>query len=244
MHEVSPTALLTGGSSGIGAHLCRELLEEGYTVVNVARRAAPFKHDRLHDYCVDLADRAATAAIAAQVVREHAITTLIHNAGVIRPALLDEVDLSDLDYLSQLHLGAAIQLAQAVLPTMRAARFGRIVLIGSRAALGLQTRTAYSATKSGMLGMTRTWAMELGPEGITVNCVAPGPIAETEMFEAVVPESSEKARQIAASLPVRRLGSPADVSRAVLFLVHPDNGFITGQSLMVCGGASLGSLAL
>jgi NAD(P)-dependent dehydrogenase (short-subunit alcohol dehydrogenase family) len=127
---------------------------------------------------------------------------------------------------------------------MKRAQYGRIVLIGSRAALGLQTRTNYAATKCGMTGLARTWALELGQHGITVNCVAPGPIAATEMFHAVVPEGSEKMQQMAASIPVRRLGQPDDVARAVMFMLAPGNGFVTGQTLMVCGGASLGSLSL
>jgi 3-oxoacyl-[acyl-carrier protein] reductase len=237
-------AVVTGGSTGIGASICRALLDAGYTVVNLARRPAAIAHTHLHNLTLDLADRSATAQAAHEVSTRFPVTTLIHNAGVIRPALLEAVDLADLDYLNQLHLGAPIQLAQAFLPSMKAAGFGRIVLVGSRAALGLQTRTSYSATKSGMLGMTRTWALELGPLGITVNCVAPGPIAETEMFEAVVPQDSDRERQIAASLPVRRLGRPDDVARAVMFLASRDSGFITGQALMVCGGASLGSLTL
>jgi len=127
---------------------------------------------------------------------------------------------------------------------MQARGFGRIVLITSRAALGLQTRTSYSATKSGMMGMARTWALELGPSGITVNTVAPGPIQDTEMFEAVVPKGSDKVTTMAAGIPVQRLGRSVDVAHAVCFLAHEASGFITGQTLMVCGGASLGSLAL
>ncbi|MCB1733386.1 MAG: SDR family oxidoreductase, partial [Halieaceae bacterium] len=121
---------------------------------------------------------------------------------------------------------------------------GRIVLISSRAAMGLETRTCYSATKSGMVGMARTWALELAARGITVNVVAPGPIAETEMFHDVIPENSEKMAQVAQSIPVKRLGRPADVSRAVAFFLAPENSFVTGQTLFVCGGASIGSLAL
>jgi NAD(P)-dependent dehydrogenase (short-subunit alcohol dehydrogenase family) len=236
------TAVVTGGSTGIGAAICGALLAEGYRVINLARRAAD--DPRVENVCVDLADRAATREAAAAIAARMPVTTLVHNAGLIRAALLEDVQLEDLDYLEQVHIGAAITLAQAFLPAMKAARFGRIVLIGSRAALGLQTRTSYSATKSGMTGMTRTWALELGAHGITVNCVAPGPIAATEMFHAVVPAGSEKEQQLAAGIPVRRLGQPDDVARAVMFMVDPGNGFVTGQTLMVCGGASLGSLAL
>jgi NAD(P)-dependent dehydrogenase (short-subunit alcohol dehydrogenase family) len=237
------TALVTGGSAGIGAGICRHLLEDGYTVLNLSRRPSPFEHDRLHNYTVDLADLEATATVAAQVAADHQVTDLIHNAGVIRPALLGSVDLADMEMVSNIHIGAAITLAQAVLPGMKAAGNGRIILISSRAALGLQTRTCYSATKSGMMGMARTWALELGPEGITVNVVAPGPIAETEMFDDAIQEQ-EKRDAIAASIPVKRLGNPSDVARAVQFFLAPENSFITGQTLLVCGGASLGSLSL
>jgi 3-oxoacyl-[acyl-carrier protein] reductase len=239
-----PIAVVTGGSTGIGASICTHFLDAGYRVINLARRAAAFEHAALENICVDLADREATREAAAAIAARATVTTLVHNAGVIRPALLEDVDLADLDYLNNIHLAAPITLAQAFLPAMKAARFGRIVLIGSRAALGLQRRTNYSATKCGMTGLARTWALELGQHGITANCVAPGPIAATEMFHAVVPDGSEKMAQMAAGIPVRRLGAPADVARAVLFMAAPGNGFITGQTLMVCGGASLGALAL
>ena len=126
---------------------------------------ADIDHPKLHSIEVDLADRAATAQAAAELVRRFEVTTVVHNAGVIRPALLADVKLDDLDALVDLHLGCAIQLVQAALPAMRAQRFGRVVLLSSRAALGLPTRTSYSATKAGMLGMARTWALELGARG-------------------------------------------------------------------------------
>ncbi len=238
------TALVTGASTGIGAHICETLLADGYNVVNVSRRPSPVQHPKLHNYSIDLSDAEATTEVAAEIATQHRITDLIHNAGVIRPALLGSVDLADLEMLTRIHLGAAITLAQAALPAMREAGNGRIVLISSRAAMGLETRTCYSATKSGMVGMARTWALELGADGITVNVVAPGPIAETEMFDDAIPQDSEKRGQIANSIPVKRLGSPADVTRAVQFFLTEENSFVTGQTLFVCGGASIGSLSL
>jgi len=237
------TALVTGGSAGIGKSICRHLLDGGYTVLNLSRRASDEKHERLIDHSVDLADVEATREAITELADEYDITTLVHNAGVIRPDLIEEVQLRDLQYLANLHLSAAILLVQGVLGAMKDAAFGRIVIIGSRAMLGLETRTAYSATKAAQIGLVRTWAMELGQYGITVNAVAPGPIV-TDMFTEVVPEGSDKAAQIAAGLPVRRLGRPDDVARAIMFLAAPENGFVTGQCLFVCGGASLGSLAL
>jgi len=236
-------AVVTGGSAGIGLAICEQLLADGVEVVSLARRRCPIEHPRLHSVEVDLLDRAATAAAAREVAGRFVVTTVVHNAGVIRPALLPDVELDDLDALVELHLGAAIQLVQATLPAMRAQRFGRIVLLSSRAAVGLATRTSYSATKAGMLGMARTWALELAGDGITVNVVAPGPI-RTDMFHDVVPAGSEKERALAAAVPVRRLGEAADVARAVRFFADPGNGFVTGQVLYVCGGTSVGSLTL
>ncbi|MDH3719828.1 MAG: SDR family oxidoreductase [Planctomycetota bacterium] len=238
-----PTALVTGGSAGIGESIITHLLDDGYRVLNLSRRASSHKHDNLIDRQVDLSDVDATRDAIRELAGEYKITSLVHNAGVIRPDLIEDVKLADVDYLTNLHLHASIALVQGILDTMKAASFGRIVLIGSRAMLGLETRTAYSATKAAQVGLVRTWAMELGKHGITVNAVAPGPIV-TDMFTEVVPEGSAKAEQIAQSIPVKRLGRPDDVARAVMFLLSPDNGFITGQCLFVCGGASLGSLSL
>ena len=237
------TALVTGGSAGIGKSICQYLLADGYTVLNLSRRESDEKHDKLIDCPVDLADMAATRQLIDDIAGRYEVTTLIHNAGVIRPDLIEDVNLADLDYLTNLHLGAGILLTQGVLDAMKTKGFGRIVIIGSRAMLGLETRTAYSATKAAQIGLVRTWAMELGQHGITVNAIAPGPVV-TDMFTEVVPEDSDKAEQIAAGLPVKRLGRPDDVARAVMFLASPENGFVTGQCLFVCGGASLGSLSL
>jgi 3-oxoacyl-[acyl-carrier protein] reductase len=237
-------ALVTGGSTGIGAEIARQMLDAGYEVISLARRKPSFKHAKLHPVEVDLLDAAATAQAAADVASRFAVTHFIHNAGAIRPALLPAVKSSDLDALTQLHLGAAITLAQATLPAMKRSKFGRIVLMSSRGALGLATRTAYAATKAGMVGMARTWALELAGDGITVNVVAPGPISDTEMFRSIVPENSEREKALAAAIPVQRLGQSDDVARAVMFFCDRANGFVTGQTLYVCGGASLGSIVI
>ena len=236
-------AVVTGGSAGIGLAICQDLLERGYEVVSMARRACPISHPRLHSVEVDLMDRAATGQAAAEVARRFEVSVIVHNAGVIRPALLPEVKLDDLQALMELHLGCAIQLVQAVLPGMRARRHGRVILMSSRAALGAQTRTAYSATKAGMLGMARTWALEFAADGITVNTVAPGPV-HSEMFYDVIPAGSEREHKLAASIPVGRIGEPSDVARAIAFFADEAAGFVTGQVLYVCGGASIGSISL
>ncbi len=235
--------MVTGGSAGIGLAICEQLLAEGCEVVSLSLEACPIAHPRLHSLVVDLTDRAATAEAAAELARRFAPTTLVHNAGVIRPALLADVKLADLDALVELHLVAAIQLMQAMLPGMREHRFGRIVLISSRAALGAATRSAYSATKAALLGLARTWALELAVDGITVNVVAPGPI-RTDMYHGIVAPGSEQDLRLAASIPVGRIGEAGDVARAVAFFAAPANGFVTGQTLFVCGGSSVASLKL
>ncbi len=239
-----PIAIVTGGSAGIGAAICRSLLEAGYEVISLARRRPDWSHEALHAIEVDLIDARATEQAAGSIAREFAVDTVVHNAGAVREDLLADVSQKDLHDLTQLHLGAAVLIVQAVLPGMRERQFGRIVLISSRAALGLQKRTAYSATKAGMIGMARTWALELAPTGITVNVVAPGPIADTDMFREVVPENSERTAVLARTIPVGRLGRSDDIARAVMFFADPQNSFVTGQLLYVCGGASVSSFSL
>ena len=238
------TAIVTGGSTGIGLAICRRLLANGLQVINLSRRPAGLAAPGLISVGVDLMDPAATREVANRIVREHQVTTVVHNAGAIREKNLEAVEPDDLQALFNLHLAAPVALVKAALPAMRAARHGRVVLVSTRAVLGLAKRTAYASTKAGMLGMARTWALELGPEGVTVNVVAPGPIAETEMFDGVVPAGDPRREQLARTIPVRRLGNPDDVAQAVEFFVRPEAAFITGQVLYVCGGTSVGSLTL
>lgn len=234
-------AIVTGGSAGIGRSIVEHLLAAGHRVWSLAREATPIEHPMLHSRVVDLTDLAATRETARAICAQDTVSVLVHNAGAMRPALLPDVDLDDLHALVDLHLGSAVVLAQAVLPGMRAQRHGRIVLVSSRALLGLATRTSYSATKAGLVAMARTWALELGADGITANVVAPGPVV-TDMFHEVIPRDEARVAQLAQAVPVRRLGRPDDVARAVMFLSAEDNGFVTGQTLFVCGGTSVGSI--
>ncbi len=236
-------ALVTGGSAGIGAAICHDMLEAGYEVVSLDRAAPGQTHPRLHAVSVDLLNPAETHDAALDAAETWRPTTLVHNAGAMRPALLEDVQREDLDALVSLHLGAAITLMQATLPAMRQDGYGRVVLVSSRAALGLATRTSYAATKAGMIGMARTWALELGPVGVTVNVIAPGPV-ETDMFRELLPPGDPRIEGMVGGIPVRRVGQPADIARAVVFFADPAAGFITGQTLFVDGGTSVGGLTL
>jgi 3-oxoacyl-[acyl-carrier protein] reductase len=235
------TVLVTGGSAGIGAVLCAALSAKGETVVSLDRQPPARSLPGLTWVEVDLLDPAATEETARRVASEHAVTRFVHNAGIIRPNLLPAVASEDLGALTQLHLGSALILMQAILPGMQDRRFGRVVLMSSRAALGAPTRTAYAATKAGLIGMGRTWALELAPRGITVNLVAPGPVQGTPMFHSVIPAGGAEEAALAAGVPMGRLAVPADVVHAVLFFLSQEAGFITGQTLYVCGGLTIGA---
>ena len=238
------TALVTGGSAGIGLAVCEAFLAQGARVIAAGLEPVAKSHPRLSSCVADLSTPAGIATIVAHIADEGGINILVNNAGVVRNTLLGEVDDAQFDLMMNLHVRCAMQLAQACVPHMKARHFGRIVNVASRAIVGLAGRTAYGASKAALAAMTRTWALELGPSGITVNTVSPGPTV-TGMLTRDIPEHGERARALAASLPARRLGLPEDVARAVLFFANPASGWITGQNLFVCGGGSLAaSLAM
>lgn len=237
------TALITGGSKGIGADLGQRLVEQGYTVVSLSRGAPEWSDAKLVHVEVDLLDADAVAQAGAEIAAAHEVSHLVHNAGMIWPNLVEEATSADLAGLTQLHLGSALTLLQACLPSMKEKQFGRVLFNGSRAALGVPTRTAYAATKAGIIGMARTWALELAPHGITVNVVSPGPV-QTDNFWGIVPKGSDREAELAKRIPVGRLGTVRDISNAFLFFCDPENGFVTGQTLYVCGGGSVGALSL
>ncbi len=189
----SEAAVVTGASSGIGEAVALALLERGLTVVTLQRSAPRIKHPNLHFRPIDLTDLEATKLLGQQLAAEFPVRYLVNNAGANRPALLEDATIDDFQYVTAVTLGAAMVLMQASVPGMRAAKFGRIVSISSRAILGKTYRTVYASAKAGLVGMARTVAIEVGGDGITVNVVVPGPVA-SELFNRGDPEGSPSAR--------------------------------------------------
>jgi len=235
----SKKVLLTGGSGGIGRAAAKRLAADGYQIINADRRAPTTLEPGETFVEVDLTNDAAIRAALGPIAQTGDVLRLVNNAGIIGPALLEDTTVEDFETVIALNLRAPLLLAQLFAPGMRTAQFGRIVNIASRAALGKELRTSYSATKAGLLGMTRTWALEEGANGITVNAIGPGPIA-TELFLSGNPPDSPKTRQIIDTIPVKRMGEPQDIAHAVASLVDERAGFITGQILYVCGGMTVG----
>src|SRR5699024_4637156 len=142
----------------------------------------------------------------------------------------------DMSLSYELNVRCALQCMQALLPGMEKRSFGRVVNISSRAILGKLGRTSYASSKAALIGMTRTWALQLGQKRITVNSLAPGPIATDLFYKANSPEEQQS---IIDSVPVGRVGHPEDIANATSYLLDDNSSFITGQTLYVCGGTSI-----
>lgn len=236
---MSDYAVVTGGARNIGGAIARRLTEDGFRVIVIDREDPdhPYLAEHLK---LDLTDTEATTAALKRVIDGKRVTRLVNNAGIVMPALLEDTDPNSLDQVVAVNLKAPIVCAQALLPSMKAAGIGRIVNISSRVALGKELRTVYAATKAGIHGMSKTWALELAPYGITVNAIGPGPI-RTSLFDQVNPPGDPRTEAIIKKIPVGSLGTPDDVADAVSFFASDRARFVTGQVLYVCGGMTIGS---
>lgn len=222
-----PLAIVSGASSGIGAAIAERLLQGGWRVVGLSRRAAAIAHPRFEARTVDVTDRAALLD-AVDGLQPNAI---VHAAGVLKVGLLGSLQPDDGESMWRLHVQAAETLTDALAP--RLPDGARIVLVGSRTSAGAAGRSQYAATKAALVAMARSWAAELAPRGITVNVVAPAATA--------TPMLADPGRAgIAPKLPpIGRYIRPEEVAGTVAFLLSDDAGAITGQQLIVCGGSSL-----
>lgn len=231
------TVLISGATKGIGRALAQRLAEHGHTVIGIARTGDATFPGELRT--VDLSDRDATSSALQDISSTSRIDAVVNNVGLVRPQMLEQVTLDALDAVLDVNLRTAIQMTQAALPGMRQQGWGRVVNIASLVALGAPQRTAYAAAKAALISCTRGWALELAATGITVNAVAPGPI-ETVLFRENNPPGSEGEIRYLAMVPMGRLGHPKEIAAAIAFLLSDDASFITGQTLFVDGGASIG----
>jgi len=231
------TALITGGSRGIGAAICKALAGAGAAVaINCRERLDQAnqlaKQLREHGsravvFAADVSQRDAVTAMMEQVTSSlGSVDILINNAGMAVVRGIDDLTESDFDRTIAVNLKSAFLCTQAVLPTMRARKWGRIVNISSGAARGAGSiGPHYNASKAGMEGLTRGYAARLVKEGITVNAVAPS-LIETDMIK--------EHGQLVSRIPLGRFGTAEEVASAVMLLV--DNPYMTGQTIAMSGG--------
>ncbi|HEY1228835.1 MAG TPA: SDR family oxidoreductase [Ramlibacter sp.] len=230
MSNEAGRALVTGSSSGIGLAVARRLLDDGWQVLGFDIAAPVIEHPRFVATTVDLANDAALKAALADV---GSLQAVVHAAGILRPASLGNLDPAHGEAMWRLHVQAATQLADALLPGMAQAGRGRMVLVGSRVARGVAGRSQYAATKAAVASLARSWAAEVVTRGVTVNVVAPA-ATQTAML-------TDPARQGTPSRlpPIGRLIQPEEVAALVAYLLSPMAAAITGQEIQICGGTSL-----
>jgi 3-oxoacyl-[acyl-carrier protein] reductase len=241
-------ALVTGGSRGIGRAIVCSLAAAGAKVAFVyqsnreaAEQLAAEQNALGHEVWAlqaDVSQRSEVDSVVEQVLTKWSkIDILVNNAGIIRDSLLLAMTPEDWQKVIDTNLTSVFSFCQAVLRPMMSARYGRIVNMSSVSAdFSNPGQANYAASKAGIEGFSRCMATEYAKRGITVNCVAPGFI-ETDMTTAVVNAAGDK---IKSKIPVKRLGQPADIANAVLFLAAEESGYITGQVLKVDGGLTLG----
>lgn len=230
LSEATPLALVTGASAGIGQAICEQLLEQGWHVLGWDRQPSDLSNPGYRHQCLDLSNTQELALALSDLPK---VSAFVHAAGWMKTAPLDQLDLDAGTAMWQVHVQAATQIAQGVIPALCQQGHGRVVMIGSRVAQGMAGRSQYAGVKAALIAMARSWAAEVAPHGVTVNVVSPA-ATRTAML-------SDPAR--AASLPklppIGRYIEPREVAELVAFLLSRSAAAITGQDISICGGSSL-----
>jgi 2-hydroxycyclohexanecarboxyl-CoA dehydrogenase len=247
---MTKTALVTGGGAGTGRATCLRLAKGGHRVgvLDINADDARAVADEISAaggeavaLVADIGDRTTVdAAVAALRATFGPITILVNNAAVENFCAFESIDDDNWDRLMNINLKGTYRVTQAVLPDMIAAEWGRIVNVSAFGAqIGAPHMVHYTATKGGVIAMTRSLAIELGPRGITVNSVSPGfidtPMARRAIDGDLLPVPFE---QIVATYPIPRLGQPDDIAAACAYFVSDEAGYVTGQLLGVNGGTA------
>jgi 3-oxoacyl-[acyl-carrier protein] reductase len=237
------TALVTGASGGIGAAIAETLHGAGATVGLSGTRVEPLRAladalgDRVHVLPCNLSDAEAVNALPKQAAEAMgSVDILVNNAGITRDNLFMRMSEEEWAEVIEVNLTATMRLCKGVVRGMMKARWGRIVNISSVVgATGNPGQANYAASKGGMVAMSKAIAYEVASRGITVNCVAPGFI-ETAMTDKL---TEDQKAAILAQVPAGRMGAPAEIAAAVLYLVSPEAAYVTGTTLHVNGGMAM-----
>lgn len=241
-------AVVTGGAGGIGIAICRSLAQvnQHVLVVDLDESRARATTDQLiseglsvsHAVC-DVSNRDAVNTLRGKICKDLGTPSVLVNlAGVVRNAVLSKVTDEDFSLTMSSHVGSTLNMMRAFAPGMKELGYGRIVNTSSIAAQGSLAGISYGAAKGAIEAMSRSVAIELAPRGITVNCICPG-IIDTGMFLTTPAEYQE---HMLSRSPMKRVGTPAEVASCVRFLASEEASFVTGQTLFVCGGISVGSM--
>ena len=233
-------ALVTGASRGIGKAIAEQLKADGATVIGTATteggadKISEYLGDSGKGMCLNVTDADSVASVIKQISSDFGdVSILVNNAGITRDNLLMMMKDDQWNDIIDTNLTSIFRLSKAVVRKMMKARKGRIINIGSVVgSSGNPGQTNYSAAKAGLLGFTKSLAREIGSRNITVNAVAPGFI-DTDMTRELADDQKEA---LIGSIPLSRLGDPADIANAVAFLAGPDASYITGETLHVNGG--------
>lgn len=239
---MSRVALVTGGTRGIGAEISIALKEKGYRVAatysgNHSAAEAFNKANDISVFCWDVSNsKACDEGVSHVQDALGPIEILVNNAGITRDRAFRKMSDDDWHTVMNTNLSSVFYMCRAVIESMRAAGFGRIINISSiNGQRGRYGQANYSAAKAGIYGLTKALAMEYARRGITVNAIAPGHI-DTDIVRSSSPELIES---LVAEIPIGRLGTPQDIARCVTFLASEDAEFITGSTLTVNGGTYL-----
>ncbi|MCI3131084.1 SDR family NAD(P)-dependent oxidoreductase [Phenylobacterium aquaticum] len=221
------TAVVTGARSGIGAAIARRLVGAGWSVIGLDLAVSSDPLPGLDERVLDLTDAGQIQAFTRSLPP---VDALIHAAGFMRTGDLVALDPADGEAMWAVHVRALVLLAQGLVPAMSAG--GRLVAIGSRTSSGAAGKSQYAACKAAVTALVRSWAIELAPRGITANVIAPAATA-TAML-------ADPTRTVAPVVPpIGRYIAPEEIAAYAEFLLSPEAGAITGQELLICGGASL-----